>query len=51
LQTLYLAGKRNGASPDDLPKWDVAKIAKTATQLEIKNVNRVVRNKYRLDQE
>jgi len=24
-QTLYQAGERNGASPDDLPKWEAVK--------------------------
>ncbi len=50
-QTLYSVGERNGASPDDLTKWEVAKIAKTSPQLEIKNLNRVVGKKNRNDQE
>jgi len=43
--------ERNGASPDDFTKWEVAKIAKTSPQLEVKNANRVVEKKYRKDQE
>ena len=43
--------KRNGASPDDLPKWEAAKIAKISPRLEIKNADRLVRKKYRNDQE
>ena len=50
-QTLCQVGERNGASPDDFSKWEVAKIAKTSPQLEIKNVNRVHEEKYRNDQE
>jgi len=49
--TLCQVGERNGASPDDLPKWEVAMIANNLRQLEIKNVNRVVGRKYRNDQE
>jgi hypothetical protein len=50
-QTLCQAGERNGASPDDFTKWEVAKIAKNSPQLEIKNVNRADEKKYRNDQE
>ncbi len=35
-KTLCQADERNGASPDDLPKWEVAKIARNSPQLEIK---------------
>jgi hypothetical protein len=41
----------SGASPDDFTKWEVAKIANNSPQLEIKNASRVVRKKYRNDQE
>jgi len=44
-------GERNGASPDDFTKWEVAKIANYSSLLEIKNVNRMVGKKYRNDQE
>jgi len=50
-QTLFQVGERNGASPDDFTKWEVDKNAKTSTQLEIKNVNRVYEEKFRNDQE
>ena len=50
-KTLCQVGERNGASPDDFTKWEVAKIAINSPQLEIKNVNRVVEKKYRNDQE
>jgi len=43
--------KRSGASPDDFTKWEVAKIVKTSSQVEKKNVNRVCEEKYRNDQE
>ncbi len=35
-QTLYKVGERNSTSPDDLPKWEVAKIARNSLQLEKK---------------
>jgi hypothetical protein len=39
---VYIAvGERNGTSPDDFTKWEVAKIAKDSPQLEIKNATRV----------
>jgi hypothetical protein len=44
-QTLCQIGERNGARPDNLPKWEVAKIANYSTQLKIKNVNRVIEEK------
>jgi len=43
--------ERNGASPDDFTKWEVAKIARNSPQLEMKNANRVYEKKYRNDQE
>jgi hypothetical protein len=50
-QTLGQVGERNGASPNDLPKWEVAKMTNYSPLLEIKNVTRVVGKKYRNDQE
>ena len=50
-QTLCQVGERNGTSPDDFTKWEVAKIARNSLQLEIKNVNKEVGKKYRNDQE
>ena len=47
-QLLY---ERNGASPDDFTKWEVAKNAINSPQLEIKNANGVVGKKYRNNQE
>jgi len=35
-QTLCQVGERNGASPDDFTKCEVAKIAKTSSQIEMK---------------
>ena len=43
--------KRNGASPDDFTKWEVAKVAMNSPLLEIKNADRVYEEKYRNDQE
>jgi len=46
-QTLCQVGERNGARLDDFIKWEVAKIAINSPQLGIKNVIRVVEEKYR----
>jgi hypothetical protein len=44
-QTLCQVSERNGVSPDDLTKWEVAKIANCSQQFEITNVNRVYEKK------
>jgi hypothetical protein len=51
LETLLQIGEMDGASPDDLKKWEAAKIAINSYQFDIKNVNRAVGKKYRNDQE